>query len=251
MLTLAITSATAQTAVALVRDGTLLAGFTCGSDRRHAEVLAPAIGFCCEHAGVRLADVELVAVDVGPGLYTGLRVGLATSRAIAHAFDVPLVGVTSLEAQAQAHRAVALVPAGSEIVSVIDARRGEVFWAAYGPPTSSDYSDPLTVIIQPQVSSPVELAARLADGSSADPRVAIGEGLRRCREELAHIDGLTLGSEAGPSALVVARIAERELAARSASGNDDGLADFNSVRPVYLRTPDAKANFEVRGAATS
>ncbi len=250
MLTLAITSATAQTAVALVDAGTELAGFTCGSDRRHAEVLAPAIEFCCEHAEARLADVELVAVDVGPGLYTGLRVGLATARAIAHAFDVPLVGVTSLEAQAQAHRRATPAGALGEIVSVIDARRGEVFWASYERPAVSVAAEPLTEVAEPQVSSPAELAARLGHDSSPGARVATGEGLRRCRDALAHIDGLTFGSDAGPSALVVAQLAERELAARRAQ-NDDGLADFNSVRPVYLRTPDAKANFEVRGAATS
>lgn len=253
MLTLAITSATAQTAVALVDDGTLLAGFTCGSDRRHAEVLTPAISFCCEHAERCLGDVELVAVDVGPGLYTGLRVGLATARAVAHVFDVPLVGVSSLEAQADAHRATVSPDAASEIVSVVDARRAEVFWAAYrcglaSAPSTSGGS--LVQLVEAQVASPAQLAEQLAEQlapPASGSRIVVGEGLRRCRDELAGVAGLTFGSDAGPTALAVARLAGREFAMR---GRDD-LAESSSVRPIYLRTPDAKINFEVRGATAS
>ena len=86
----------------------------------------PAIDELCRQAGWSVADLTGVAVDRGPGLFTGLRVGLATARAIAAARASPGVGVTSLEALAHAcrRRTGLLVP-------VVDARRGEVYWALY------------------------------------------------------------------------------------------------------------------------
>ena len=70
-------------------------------------------------------DLDGVAVDIGPGLFTGLRVGLATARTIATARGIPAVGVTSLEALAHPHRR-----RPGTLVPVVDARRGEVYWAA-------------------------------------------------------------------------------------------------------------------------
>ncbi len=65
--------------------------------RRHAEILTPAIAFVCEQAGIDLQEVGVVAVDVGPGLFTGLRVGIATAKALAQALRVPMIGLSSLD----------------------------------------------------------------------------------------------------------------------------------------------------------
>ena len=94
--------------------------------RRHAETLAPAIEFCCEHADIALDEISVVAVDIGPGLFTGLRVGLATAKAIAHALRVPMIGISSLDLLAFPLRHASRV-----IATVIDARRGELFYAFY------------------------------------------------------------------------------------------------------------------------
>lgn len=146
MLVLGIESASDQCGCALAGDGGVIAEARLALPRRHAEALAPQMRFVCEQAGVALGDVEAVAVDCGPGLYTGLRAGLATAKATAAALGIGVVPVGSLEALALGAAALAPpvsgVPAGSgagarpgdSILSVLDARRGEVFWAWYGHP---------------------------------------------------------------------------------------------------------------------
>ncbi len=96
--------------------------------RRHAETLAPAIEFLCEQADVELDELGCIAVDIGPGLFTGMRVGIATGKALAQALRLPMIGISSLDLLAfPLHRSDRL------IASVVDARRGELFYAFYRP----------------------------------------------------------------------------------------------------------------------
>jgi tRNA threonylcarbamoyladenosine biosynthesis protein TsaB len=150
--------------------------------------------------------IERIAVGVGPGGFTGLRIGIATARALAQARDLPLVGVSSLEALAAPHAGM--------VVAVIDARRGEVFAASLGA-------------FEPVAITPEALAARIAPGS-----LAVGDGAVRFREELERA-GATVPADDSPahrvSAVQVARLgAEREPAGRDA------------LLPDYRREPDAK-----------
>ena len=83
MLILGIETATEQVSVALGGHEGVIALFEVGRGRRHAEILAPAIDFICAQADIGLDELGLVAVDVGPGLFTGMRVGLSTAKALA------------------------------------------------------------------------------------------------------------------------------------------------------------------------
>ena len=129
MLILGIESASDQCGCALANEDGVIAETRLALPRRHAEALAPQMRFVCEQAGVALADIEAVAVDHGPGLYTGLRAGLATAKATAAALEIGVVPVGSLETLA--HGAAAVAQPGETVLSVLDARRGEVFWAWY------------------------------------------------------------------------------------------------------------------------
>ena len=99
--------------------------------RAHAELLAPAIEEVCALSGCTLADVDAVAVDVGPGLFTGLRVGVATAKALGQALGLGVLGVSSLDVLAAGAVEAAPVTGRARVVAVVDARRGEVFAAAY------------------------------------------------------------------------------------------------------------------------
>ena len=126
MLVLGIETATPQVGVAIGGHEGVIASFHTARDRRHAETLAPAIQFLCAQTQLELNDIGVVAVDIGPGLFTGLRVGLATAKAVAHACKVPMIGISSLD--------LAAFPARFSdrlIVSTVDARRGEIFYATY------------------------------------------------------------------------------------------------------------------------
>ena len=126
MLILGIESSTAQVGCAVGGHEGVLASAHSARGRRHAESLAPQIDFVRRQARIELNEISVVAVDLGPGLYTGLRVGIASGMAMAHALGVPMIGVASLDLLAWPVRYSRRL-----IVAVLDARRGEIFHAMY------------------------------------------------------------------------------------------------------------------------
>src|SRR5918998_5892007 len=128
MLILGIETATEQVSVALGGHEGVIARFEVARGRRHAEILTPAIDFVCAQADIGLDELGLIAVDVGPGLFTGMRVGLATGKALAQALRVPMIGMVSLDLLA-----FPLRHSDRTIVAVLDARKGEVFYGFYRP----------------------------------------------------------------------------------------------------------------------
>ena len=126
MLILGIDTATALTTVALSRGGAQpIASAEHLDVRRHAEVLPPLVRRLLDDSGVVPRDLDLIAVGVGPGPFTGLRVGVTFARAMAHALDIPVVGAMTLDVVARAHPH----PEGTTVVS--RSRRVEVAWATY------------------------------------------------------------------------------------------------------------------------
>ncbi len=179
MLVLGVESAADQCGCALVDERGVIAEARLALPRRHAEALAPQMRFVCEQAGVALGDVDVVAVDSGPGLYTGLRAGLATAKATAGALGVPVVAVGSLEALAFGARP----RPGDTVVSVLDARRDEVFWAWYRcidppraePGAAAGFGDAvggLVPLSDPQVGAPAVLVAELISAAAGAASLA-------------------------------------------------------------------------------
>src|SRR5690606_38859071 len=97
MLILGISTSTARVGCAIGGHEGILGAIYSSRGKRHAETLTPAIEFLCTQTRVQLADIGAVAVDLGPGMFTGLRVGIAAGKAIAHARRLPMIGVTSLD----------------------------------------------------------------------------------------------------------------------------------------------------------
>jgi tRNA threonylcarbamoyladenosine biosynthesis protein TsaB len=175
----------------------------------------------CADAAGGWAEVDRIAVGIGPGSYTGLRIGIATARALAQARRLRLTGVGSLAALA---RGLAAHPgAGAEpMLPVIDARRGQVFAALYRPDGRE--------LWEPLVADPDELAERLRDLEAAP--LAAGDGAVRFRPEL-EAAGVTVAPSEDP----VHRISAREVCAL---GESTAEAPPDRIEPVYLRPPDAK-----------
>ena len=236
MLILGIESASDQCGCALANEAGVIAETRLALPRRHAEALAPQMRFVCEQAGVALADVEAVAVDHGPGLYTGLRAGLATAKATAAALEIGVVPVGSLEALA--HGAAAVARPGETVLSVLDARRGEVFWAWYRIAAPAPDPPPPVRLVQlstPQVGPPADLLAGLASGDRATGRtVVVGDGALRHADLLAVAHVVLAGPELRfPSPASVALLGRR----RALTG---GTVTPEQVEALYLRSPDAK-----------
>jgi tRNA threonylcarbamoyladenosine biosynthesis protein TsaB len=190
-----------------------------GARPLHASALLPEVERAAGAVG-GWQGVDLLAAGVGPGSFTGLRIGISTAKALASALGLPAVGVGTLDALARgiAERS----SPGSEILALVDARRGEVFAALY----SSDGER----IIGPLVSPPTDLRARLGHGRA--PILAAGSGAVRFRDELAG-GGVEIPEDSDP----VHRVAARHICALGAAvaGREAGSLD-----PIYLRSPDAE-----------
>ena len=128
MYVLAFDTATDVISVAIGRDGEPLGALQLACGREHAERLVPAIRGLADDTGVGLDRLAAIAVGVGPGRFTGLRVGVTTAKVMAQALSIPVVGVDSLDLIAYPLRHTR-----RDVVAVIDAKRREVFWARYRP----------------------------------------------------------------------------------------------------------------------
>ena len=173
---MAISTSTPKLSVALSNDEGILSSFSLRVGRRHAETLAPAIRALCELSGVEVSSLSRIAVDVGPGLFTGLRVGIATAKALGDGLCIPVVAAGSLETLA-----FALRHDRRTVASVVDARRGEVFWSLHRAAPGGAQT-----IRAAEVSSPSDLAKGLA--ATPGPVVVTGDGARRYESELSSLD---------------------------------------------------------------
>lgn len=227
MIILAIDTATPQVGCAIGGQEGTLASFHAARGRRHAETLAPAIEFVCRQARVEFEEISVIAVDVGPGLFTGLRVGLATAKAMASALRVPMIGLSSLDLLAYPER-----HSGRLIAAIVDARRAEVFWALYRQvPGGVQRLTPYAV------SPPAEVASELM--ARGEECLALGDGALRYAEllgEVTHVELCTVGG-AYPSAAVLVELAQ-PLAMR------EEFVPPEEVRALYLRKADVRINWE-------
>jgi tRNA threonylcarbamoyladenosine biosynthesis protein TsaB len=226
---LGIETAAGLVGVALADADGPLAGVWLRGDRRHAETLAPAIEHVISQAGISLADVEAIAVDVGPGLFTGLRVGVATAQGLAAGLGVGVLQVTSVDVLAGE-----VYDAGWDgpVAAVVDARRGEVFAARYAGP-GAPAGHPARYV-------PAELADELSkDLAKGPPAVLVGTGAHRYEALFAGV-GLRIAAVREPSPRVLVSIAAGRLASGAVPVSPA------EVRPVYLREADARINWVQR-----
>ncbi len=236
MLLLGIDTSTRRVGVAVggaagVRAQIAYGGVASSGPPRHAEQLVPAIDTALHGAGVVMTDLDAIAVGIGPGMFTGLRVGIVTATVLAQALDLPIVAVPSLDLLAFPLRHTAR----DLIVPVIDARRAEVYWASYAPvPGGVERVD------DDDIAAPSAVAAELA--ARGRHALVCGDGAIHYAAEFAAVDHVEL---AGPDH------ASPDLAALLALGalkveHGEVLAP-SAVVPRYLRQSDAEINASPRG----
>ncbi len=229
MRLLAIETATAAHSVALVEDGRLLAELSYEAQGNRGGMLLPTVDQVLKTAGVAARDLDAVAVSLGPGSFTGLRVGLATAQGLALGAGAMVVGVPTLEALAEGYAL-----ADGTICALLDAYRGEVYMALF---RRNGYA--LERVIPDAVLAPGAVASVLA--AVEGPVHLIGYGAARYREQLeAALGGRACVSDeslrAVPLAVVVARLGIRQFA--------DGRTPVAEVALSYLRRAAAEMNRE-------
>ncbi len=243
----AIETATETVGIAVRTQAGVQAEFALTGRRRHVETLTPALEHLLVQVGLVPGDLGVVAVDIGPGLFTGLRVGVAAAKGLAQSLGIGVIGATSLDiltagAVAAGHRGL--------VLACVDARRGEVFATVRGIDATGAVA---AEHIPPGLFGPADLAAAVgglvgADGPDGPDGpgglvgarvLAVGDGALRYADVLGLVAGLeTEAPSLGfppPAALVglaLARLAEGETPV------EPGM-----VVPLYMREADARSNF--------
>jgi tRNA threonylcarbamoyladenosine biosynthesis protein TsaB len=228
MRALAIDTSTETAGVALGDGAVCIARTPVDSPRsapsepgRHAEQLLELVDGVLRKAGWKKHDLELVACCIGPGSFTGVRVGVATAKGIALALGLPIVGIGSLEVMAQAYWTRVAAPSADEgVVALLDARKGEVFWAAYAGDGAL-------------LAGPGHIGAtQIADVARQVPRrkiTYVGEVARRLT--LPPVSIVSRAETDRPDPAMLARFAIATLARR-------GPDDLDALEPAYVRPPD-------------
>jgi tRNA threonylcarbamoyladenosine biosynthesis protein TsaB len=249
---LALETATDLVGAALRLDDGAVAERTHRGGRAHGELLAPAVAEVCALSGCTLDAVDALAVDVGPGLFTGLRVGVATAKALGQALGVDVLGVSSLDILAAGAQELIGPGRADRVVAVVDARRGEVFAAAYTLASTDGVGGPgARGVVDPAVGrddrgqalTTDALVAWLGTLTGDAPVLVVGDGAVRYLELLAPrpgIDASLAGEVSAPSPATLARLAARRLAEGAVPSAPVDLV------PDYRRHADARINWQQR-----
>ena len=214
-----------------IAGGQTRASMLVGSERSHGEMLAPMIQAVLAEAEMSIADIDLIAIDCGPGRYTGLRVGIATAAALAYARSLPVAAVSSTELLAFGARRF-----NGYIVPVVDARRGEVFYGVYRGTGHQGMAEQNhrcpEEIVPPKVGNSTDVAAEMSQHEGK--KLLLGDGVlevgptgEAASEEIA--GGKVIAARPSPSSLAV-------LAAQKAQAGQ--VCEYSDLKSLYLRQPD-------------
>jgi tRNA threonylcarbamoyladenosine biosynthesis protein TsaB len=228
MLILGIETSTAASSVSFWSERGRVGGTTVARERGHVEFLMPAVLQTADLAGVSLDQITGVAVGTGPGLFTSLRVGVATAKTLAQVLDVPIVAISSLDLLAFNVRFSPKL-----ICACVDARRSEVFAAFYrqaphGVHRLSDYT----------AWEPKALAAEAI--SREEEVLFVGNGALVYHDELGEIGQVAGGGTQYPRAEALCELAATMF-------ERDETTSVALLEPLYVRRSDAEINRERRG----
>jgi tRNA threonylcarbamoyladenosine biosynthesis protein TsaB len=190
----------------------------------HSAELLPTLAQLLEQGGTRWEEVSAIAVGVGPGTFTGLRIGVATARALAQALAVPLHAVSSLEALAAGIAAGEQAAPGAAVLPLIDARRGQVFASLYVA------GEPLARKWGPLALSPAELERRIAEVPK--PPLAAGDWALESAARLGAAGAVVPAPGSGLHAIDALHVCR--LARETEPSSPE------RVHPMYVRQPDAE-----------
>jgi tRNA threonylcarbamoyladenosine biosynthesis protein TsaB len=225
---LGIETATSLASVGIVVGDRILAERALPMHGSHARTLLPLIDAALAAAGVGLRDIDLLAVSIGPGSFTGLRIGLSVAKGLALATGVPVVGVPTLEAYARTAG-----PRPGLLCPVLDARKGEVYAAAFRWRGSE-----VECVAAANAVAPERFAASLREAATL-----VGDGVDAYaglwRRELGEAAELIAFAALPPNAAVVAQLGM----ARAAAFGPDDLAD---LEPRYCRASEAEVTRDRR-----
>ena len=227
---LALETATLVSSVALATEDTLVAELTLQTKLTHSERLMPHVAAVLDLAQLKLADISAIAVSIGPGSFTGLRIGLATGKALAYALKIPLVGVPTLEAIA-----FGCPLPGAYLSPLLDAQKGNVYQAVF-----QSGENGWQEVVPARVINCLAALKELAE--LKQPVIVMGEGAVLYRQQILNCGGRLL---LPPPHLIMPRAGSVAFLGRQllASG---GAHDVMALEPLYIRRSEAEVLWERR-----
>lgn len=224
MKIIGIDTATKGCSVAIVENGSLLSEMTKVSSHTHAIHLMEMIDDALHMSGVKLADLDGLAVTQGPGSFTGLRIGISTAKGIAAALQKPLVGVSSLRVLA-----MQLVPCSFLICPVLDARKNEIYFSRYRYEKG---------VLKQEVDADVFTPDKAVSGIN-EPCIFVGNGVVLYKDVIESIVG-EFASFALPYYSVIRASTVAFLGIEKLEKKENGVDD--NLIPCYIRRSDAEKN---------
>ena len=225
MKLLAIETSTPGASVALVEDRATVSTASRFDRVGHANFVVSAIDFCFDQADWSPQDLDCVVVDVGPGLYTGIRVGLATAQGLGAAFGVPIIPAVSVDALALEART------GHRLIwAIVDVRRGEFAVASYRPVPGGVVKETSNELVTPD-------GFRAMLQSSSEQSLVVGDHGQLPDGFFRGLSQVKTGKPRYPYAVALAEIGHGRYDKGEFPAADD-------IRPVYMREPDVTINWE-------
>jgi len=228
MYVLAFDTSTIWGSVALLHNRELIGECNIQVSKTHSSTLMPMIDFVLQSSGLSINEIDLLVVSLGPGSFTGLRIGVTTGKALAFATGKPIVGVSSLHALALEAKNTASPK--ETIIPILDARRQEVYWTKYRKTGAH-----LVEMMEPKA-EPLEIVAEALD--QLDHCLICGDGAGKFAKQIGELvpgkASFSSSYNALPRAYYNGLIGHVQF-------TEKGADDTHTLGPIYIRLPDVRS----------
>ena len=228
MKILGIDTATMAANVAVLEDDKLICEYTINTKKTHSQKLMPMIENMLKLSDLDIKEIDAIAICVGPGSFTGLRIGMATAKAMAHVNNIPLIGVNSLEILG-----ANMDLCNRNICSILDAQRNQVYMNKY---ILKDYK--ITELEEISIKAIDELLEEIS--SSNEDWVLVGEAVYKYKEKIEEISNITIPSPANN----ITKASTLCFVARDKMLANDQVYNCYNINPMYIRKSQAEEQYE-------
>lgn len=228
MKILGIDTSTMAANVAVLEDDKLICEYTINTKKTHSQKLMPMIENMLKLSDLDIKEIDAIAICVGPGSFTGLRIGMATAKAMAHVNNIPLIGVNSLEILG-----ANMDLCNRNICSILDAQRNQVYMNKY---ILKDYK--ITELEEISIKPIDELLEEIS--SSNEDWVLVGEAVYKYKEKIEEISNITIPSPANN----ITKASTLCFVARDKMLSNDQVYNCYNINPMYIRKSQAEEQYE-------
>ena len=228
MKILGIDTSTMAANVAVLEDDKLICEYTINTKKTHSQKLMPMIENMLKLSDLDIKEIDAIAICVGPGSFTGLRIGMATAKAMAHVNNIPLIGVNSLEILG-----ANMDLCNRNICSILDAQRNQVYMNKY---ILKD--DKITELEEISIKPIDELLEEIS--SSNEDWVLVGEAVYKYKEKIEEISNITIPSPANN----ITKASTLCFVARDKMLSNDQVYNCYNINPMYIRKSQAEEQYE-------